>query len=154
MKKKSLKPAKNELITTIQALLQRDFFQTQEEICVALEKRGFQLNQAMVSRVLHKLGAIKIVEGDRVVYRLPTELVSVTSKNSLNQLVLKISHNENLIVVQTVPGSAQLVARLLDQPKKLGILGTVAGDDTIFVAPESTKKIQQILASVTQVLLG
>jgi transcriptional regulator of arginine metabolism len=154
MKKPFLKPAKSELITTLQTLLQSGFFQTQEEICAALEKQGFQLNQAMVSRVLHKVGAIKIVEEGSVVYRLPTESVSVTSKDSLHQLVLDISHNESLIVVRTVPGSAQLVARLLDQPKKMGILGTVAGDDTIFVAPENTKKMQQILANVTRVLLG
>ncbi len=146
---------KAEFIIAVQELLQNNkTVGTQEEIKSALQKQGFVVNQVKVSRVLHKLGAIKIYEGDKVVYRLPTELVSITPDDSLKQLVLKISHNESMIVIQTAPGCAQFVARFLDQTKDIGILGTVAGDDTIFVSPETVKQVKHIHKNIYKLLLG
>lgn len=153
IKKEKVKLEKTKLNAVIRDLLQNETFETQEDICQMLQKKGFAVNQVMVSRMLHKLGAIKINEENRVVYRLPTELVAITPSNSLSQLILNISRNETLIIVRTSPGSAQLVARLLDHKKQLGILGTVAGDDTIFIAPETTKKIQTVFEDVSECLL-
>jgi transcriptional regulator of arginine metabolism len=51
-------------------------------------------------------------------------------------------------VINTTPGSASLVARQLDQTKPEGILGTIAGDDTIFVAPLSARKIEQTISAI------
>lgn len=131
---------KADLIIAIQELLQKGKLAKQEDIRAELEKKGMVVNQTMISRVLHKLGAVKISEGNNPVYRLSSEFKSVSPDDSLKHLILNISHNESLIVIETTPGSAQLVARLLDQKKEMGILGTVAGDDTIFVAPKSTAK--------------
>lgn len=147
-------PQKTKLLQTIQNLLENAAIETQEEMCKALAKQGIEVNQAMVSRILHKLGAIKMNEGDKVVYRLPNEFALVTPKNSLNQLILSIDNNENLIVINTAPGSAQLVASLLDQHKQLGILGTVAGDNTIFIAPKNSKEILMLKQKINQILLG
>jgi transcriptional regulator of arginine metabolism len=146
--------AKTELLTAIQDLLQKDVAGTQEDIRQALRKQGIDVNQAMISRVLHKLGAIKMNEGGRTVYRLPAELITVTSKSLLSQLILGIANSETLIVIQTMPGSAHLVARLLDQRKQIGILGTVAGDDTVFVAPTVAKNIKAVVQSISRILLG
>lgn len=145
---------KIDLIVAIQDLLQKKMVRTQDEIREALRKLDFEVNQAMISRILHKLGAIKMNEGNQVVYRLPSELMAITPKDQLKQLVLKITHNETLIVIQTSPGSAQLVARLLDQKNISGILGTLAGDDTIFVAPEKTKFIAELYQTIREILLG
>lgn len=147
-------PNKTTLLQTIRNLLETSAIETQEDMCKALAKRGIEINQAMVSRILHKLGAVKMNEGDKVVYRLPTaEFAPVTPKNSLSQLILSIDSNENLIVINTAPGSAQLVASLLDQHKKMGILGTVAGDNTIFIAPKSVKEIQSLRQKISNILL-
>jgi transcriptional regulator of arginine metabolism len=54
-----------------------------------------------------------------------------------------------LIVINTTPGSASLVARQLDQTRPEGILGTIAGDDTIFVAPVSSRKIEQTVEAIS-----
>jgi transcriptional regulator of arginine metabolism len=59
-----------------------------------------------------------------------------------------------LIVIRTAPGSAQLVAGLLDKGKEIGILGTVAGDDTIFIAPIKTQQIKQVFQKVYALLLS
>jgi transcriptional regulator of arginine metabolism len=143
-----------DLFVAIQDLLRKGKVGTQEDIRAAMAKQGITLNQARISRVLHKLGAIKINEGEEVVYRLPTELVSITPNDSLRQLILSVTHNESLIVIQTAPGSAHLVARFLDLKNDFGILGTVAGDDTIFVAPEKIKNIALTCKKIHQLLLG
>lgn len=154
MTKSKLNPNKADLVLAIQELLQNKAVGTQEEICAALQNSGFSVNQVKISRLLHQIGAIKMNEGAKVVYRLPSEFMSVTPKDSLKQLVLSIKHNESLIVIQTAPGSAQLVARVLDLKKQAGVLGTVAGDDTIFVAPENIQQIKQIFQNIYQMLLS
>lgn len=146
--------SKDQLVHTIKELLQKDFVETQEDIRHALNLKGLAANQAMISRILRKLGAIKMQEGERVTYRLPIEFNSIIPQHSLSQLILQIIHNETMIVISTTPGSAQLVARMLDQRKQLGILGTVAGDDTIFIAPESIKEVKSIYQKITKLLLG
>lgn len=141
------------IIVAIQELLRNKSVGTQEEIRLALQDKGFVANQVKISRVLHKIGAIKMVENDRVVYRLPTELVTISPKDNLNQLVLNITHNESLIVINTAPGAAQLVARLLDLEEVTGILGTIAGDDTIFIAPQKIGEIKTVYERLYKFLL-
>ncbi len=152
--KNSEKQNKLDLTLAIKQLLRNDNVGTQEEICHALEKLGHSVNQAKISRTLHKLGAIKMVENNRTVYRLPVELITVSPGHSLRNLILSIESNDFLIVIQTTPGSAQLVARVLDHHREVGILGTVAGDDTIFIAPKKTDHIKNILKNITQLLQG
>lgn len=145
---------KTDLIISVQALLQKKTVRTQEEIKAALEKQGFVINQAQVSRILHKLGAIKVSESGQVAYRLPTELVSVNPNDSLKQIILNVTYNDFLVIIHTAPGCGQFVARFLDQQKDIGIAGTVAGDDTIFVAMEKTKEIKNIYQKIHNLLLG
>jgi transcriptional regulator of arginine metabolism len=143
------------IISLLQQLLRSESSAgTQEEIGKDLAKHGILLNQVKISRLLHKLGAIKMIENKRTVYRLPTELVPITPEHTLKNIILSIRQNETLIVVQTTPGSAQFVARFLDQSRDSRILGTVAGDDTIFIAPTSHKVIKSLAQRLTQILLG
>ena len=70
------------------------------------------------------------------------------------QLFKEIEANESMIVLHTTPGSASLLARHLDTSRRaIGILGTIAGDDTIFVVPASTKKITTVIRNMKQELL-
>lgn len=138
------------VIEALKALLMAGSVGTQEEIKHALEQQGYPLNQSKISRLLRKLGAIKITnEHKEIVYTLPREPAPPTSKNVLSQLVINITLNESLIVIHTNPGSASLIGRLLDHNnQELHILGTVAGDDTVFIAPKSTKHINKTLLAI------
>jgi transcriptional regulator of arginine metabolism len=69
----------------------------------------------------------------------------------LRQLVLDIEHNESMVIIRTSPGAAQLIARLLDSVGKAeGVLGTIAGDDTIFIAPLKVSDIEHTMKNMRQ----
>ncbi|MBS1962844.1 MAG: arginine repressor [Bdellovibrionales bacterium] len=132
---------------------------TQDEIREALEKRKFQVTQSTVSRDLKRIGAIKTIDSEgRTVYRLGEDLmnapVPATVANSMKELVTEVSANGAMIVVHTSPGSASLVARHIDSAMAGEVLGTIAGEDTIFVAPADVKKIAATLAFLQRALLG
>ncbi len=133
-------------------ILSKGDLSTQEEFVEELKSQKFDVTQSTISRDLRRLGAIKMSgPGGTVVYRLPedqaTPLPAAVS-NGLRGLLLDIEHNGSMIVIHTSPGSASLVARHLDAVRPRGILGTIAGDDTIFVAPASTKEIRATIEEI------
>ena len=87
-----------------------------------------------------------------MVYCLPTELGVPTASSPLKNLVLDIDHNHSVVVIRTSPGAAQLIARLLDSLGKAeGILGSIAGDDTIFSTPApgfSTEELRDAILNL------
>jgi transcriptional regulator of arginine metabolism len=126
------------LVRVFKALLKEERFGSQSDIVDALRVEGFNnINQSKVSRMLTKFGAVRTRNAKmEMVYCLPAELGVPTVSSSLRELVLDIDYSEALVVIHTGPAAAQLIARLLDSlGKSEGILGVVAGDDTIFITP-------------------
>jgi transcriptional regulator of arginine metabolism len=140
------KESKNETqerLAVLKQLIREGEASTQEELCEALRKKKFDVTQSTVSRDLRRIGAVKTTNAeDEVVYVLPDDVIRSRVHTPLEGLLTEIVANESMIVIHTTPGSASLVARHLDSLRSgLGILGTLAGDDTIFVVPESVRKI-------------
>ncbi|AOW77678.1 MAG: transcriptional regulator of arginine metabolism [Colwellia sp.] len=132
-------------------LLKQEQFGSQGDIVDALKKQGFDnISQSKVSRMLSKYGAVRTRNArQEMVYCLPAELGVPTAKSPLRQLVIDIEYNEVMIIVRTSPGAAQLIARLLDSLSKSdGVLGTIAGDDTIFIAPTHVGQIKETIAKL------
>lgn len=135
---------------------------TQAEIQQELEKQGIPCSQPKISRLLHQIGAVKIIDSQgKTQYRLPHEagliheLTSPQEKALIQQWILDVTANETLIILHTTPGAAGMVARILDQQRiNLGILGTIAGDDTIFIAPKSSAQIAVIAHKIKELLLS
>lgn len=127
---------------------------TQEDICAALEKLGYEINQSKASRLLRKIGAVKVVnEQGLTVYSLAREPAPPSMNTPLRNLILDIVSNETLVVIFTSPGSASMVARVLDYNQiTTEILGTIAGDDTIFVAPKTIKEIEKLTEEIKELL--
>ncbi|WP_394131211.1 transcriptional regulator ArgR [Shewanella maritima] len=141
----------DELVKTFKAILKEERFGSQSEIVSALQSEGFaNINQSKVSRMLSKFGAVRTRNAKQeMVYCLPAELGVPTAGSPLKNLVLDVDHNQAMIVVRTSPGAAQLIARLLDSiGKPEGILGTIAGDDTIFISPSNITTIDDTLETV------
>ncbi|AIZ78229.1 transcriptional regulator ArgR [Actinobacillus equuli subsp. equuli] len=141
------------LSEAFKALLKQEKFGSQGEIVNALQELGFEnINQSKVSRMLSKFGAVRTRNTKmEMVYQLPAELGVPTTSSPLKNLVVDIDYNDVLIVVKTSPGAAQLIARLLDSMGKgEGILGTIAGDDTIFITPTRSTAMEDLIQNITE----
>ena len=122
-------------LDALKKLLSQGTLSTQDDLRTKLEKLGHRVTQSTISRDLRKLGTVKVIDSTgQTAYRLSDESPPPAKAASLTDLVLDIKSNGILVVIHTLPGSASLVARHLDQVHPGGILGTLAGDDTIFVA--------------------
>ncbi len=107
-----------------------------------LGDEGVEATQTTVSRDLEELGAVKVrVPGGATVYALP-ELPSrqVAPEDHLRRVlgewVVEVANSLNLVVLRTPPGSAHVVGSALDRGGIGGIVGTVAGDDTVLVVAD------------------
>ena len=134
----------------LKELLEKGELSTQEELVHELKRKNFEVTQSTISRDLRKLGVIRVVDpSGRTVYKLSSEPAALpVTQQGIKNLITGINHNGSLIVIHTSPGSASLVARQLDILKRDGLLGTLAGDDTVFVAPASVLKVEQLLKSI------
>jgi transcriptional regulator of arginine metabolism len=122
------------------ALLLADHAVTsQAQLVDLLAAEGVIATQATVSRDLEDLGAIKVrAAGGDTVYaipELPTEQRAPEAhlRRVFSEWVVEVAHSANLVVLRTPPGSAHVVASALDRSGLAGVVGTVAGDDTLIV---------------------
>lgn len=128
----------------IQRLLTANTVATQEELRRRLAKEGFVATQTTLSRDLAWLGARRVSRaGGGTTYAL--DGLPAHPVRELRELIVDVSYNQALVVVLTRPGAASAIARALDEERPKEMLGTLAGDDTIFVAPAlrvSTRKLR------------
>ncbi|ATC97036.1 arginine repressor [Pseudoalteromonas tunicata] len=144
------------LIQTIKELLKNEQVRSHYELSYYLAERGFDnVSQPQISRILNQLGAVSIKNAQgQAVYVLQRELMMPTLDTEVGELVIEVHHNEALVVVQTLPGAADIISRVLEkQSKKLHILAAIAGDDSVMILPNKidgidllVKKIRQIFA--------
>jgi transcriptional regulator of arginine metabolism len=111
---------------------------SQEELVARLSIAGITATQATVSRDLLELGAVKLKRAGSIRYVMPDQVDAGHAAEKLDRLLTEwvdaIIPAGNLIVLKTPPGSANLVANALDAAGLEEVAGTLAGDDTIFVA--------------------
>ena len=131
-------PSKNQRQRMIADWLRDYRVGSQEELVARLSLAGISATQATVSRDLDELGAVRIKRDGSIRYVLPDQVDPNYAAAKLDRLleewVDSIVPAGNLLVLRTPPGSANLVANALDSADVPDIAGTIAGDDTIFVA--------------------
>lgn len=147
-----MKMAKNERQEAMLRLVRAKEISTQEELARELESEGWQVTQATVSRDIKDLGIIKVTlpSGgtkysvlDRTGDVAPGRLLSVFS-----HCVLSSDVAMNLVVVKTLPGMANAAASALDSIHLSGVVGSIAGDDTVFIATPSNEDALAINATI------
>ena len=129
---------KAERHSAILDLVNRGTAHTQQEIAAALARRGVRATQATISRDIQELGLVRSGAG----YRSSAALV--------RELVLSVEVVEPMAVIRTPPGTANLVARRIDEAALPGVAGTVAGDDTIIAVlrrPSAGRALKELLAN-------
>jgi transcriptional regulator of arginine metabolism len=118
---------------------------SQAQLVQLLESEGVIATQATVSRDLEDLGAVKVrIPGGAMAYAIPEytkERITGTDdhlRRLMGEFVVEVSHSGNLVVLRTPPGSAHVVASAVDRAGVTGVLGTVAGDDTLLLVCAET----------------
>jgi transcriptional regulator of arginine metabolism len=138
--------AKQQRQQAIARLIGRQQVANQPQLLDLLAASGITATQATVSRDLDELGAIKVrAPGGQAVYALPElesdRLVPFEQlRRVLGEWVGEVAVSANLVVLRTPPGCAHVVASALDRSGLDGLIGTVAGDDTLLcvAAPDTT----------------
>jgi len=131
----STKQQRQQIITR---LIAQENVCSQPHLQEMLKDQGIEATQATISRDLEELGAVKIrVAGGDSIYAIaeyaPARVApSDQLRRVMAEWVAEVTSSGNLVVVRTPPGCAHVVASALDRSGLSGLLGTVAGDDTIF----------------------
>jgi len=107
---------------------------TQEELLESLRREGVRATQGTLSRDLARLGARRVSRPDGAYYEAGDGAPDAVAA-AVAGLVSAVATNGSLVVIRTLPGSAPAVARAIDLARRTDVLGTIAGDDTVFVAP-------------------
>ncbi len=113
---------------------------TQRELAAALRERGFRTTQATISRDVAELGLVKVDREGAQAYALPPRLVEAETSGEerlrtlFRDLPIEIREAGLLLVLRTLPGSAHAIAAALDRARWPEVAGSIAGDDTVFVA--------------------
>jgi transcriptional regulator of arginine metabolism len=120
-------------------LIRDKAIRSQTELAELLAGEGVQVTQATLSRDLEELGAVKvsgaylIPEDGKRPLRETTEQGPARLLRLLRELLTGVDHSGNMAILRTPPGAAQFLASALDRSGLTDVVGTIAGDDTIFV---------------------
>lgn len=131
----------------IAQLLRRESITSQEELAERLAADGIVATQATISRDLEQLGAVKIRRNGATAYALPEQLGTPAAPRLaaiVRDWVRSADTAANLVVLKTPPGSAHLVGVAFDQAELAEVVGTISGDDTIFVATRSAAEAETL----------
>lgn len=123
---------------------------TQRELVAALHAKGFRVTQATVSRDVSEIGLRKVRVGGAQVYVLPSAEPALEQSGAqrlgqlLSDLPIDVRRSGLLLVVRAVPGTAHAIAAAVDRANWSEVLGTIAGDDTLFIACADAASLERV----------
>lgn len=129
-------------------LVNNNDIETQAELTQKLLEGGFGATQATISRDIKELGITKIMTPARrykYVYAQAQKTISNKYSNLFKEAVVSIKSAGNIIVVKTIVGSANSAAAFVDNLDNPDIIGTLAGDDTIFLVVSSQTAVEGVI---------
>lgn len=135
--------------TKILELISKREVETQEELAEGLKAMGIDVTQATISRDIKELRLVKVMSksGKYKYATIGQSQEGITDR--LNKIfensVVSIDNAMNIIVIKTIPGAAQICASAIDYMGLDEIVGSLAGDDTVFVAIRTTDSIETVL---------
>lgn len=134
----------------IREIVGRRRIRTQQELAAALRELGIRATQATISRDVAELELVKVQRGGALVYALPARAdgAGPTSAQRLAELLgdlpIEVHEAGLLLVIKTVPGSAHAVANALDRVGWNEPAGSLAGDDTVFLAFRDRPSLRRV----------
>ena len=134
----------------IKEIIDKNKVETQEDLATALRAEGIEVTQATVSRDIKELMLVKVPDANgQYHYAYPKEhnmlLTPGRLERTFQDSLIGIRVSQCMVVIRTLPGTAQAVAYAVDYMKWEEVLGTIAGDDTVFVAMENAEGVKAFL---------
>ena len=137
-------------------IIQSKEVETQEQLAEELKNNGFDITQATVSRDINELKLIKVVNAygtySYVTSSQGDSFLSNKLANIFSQTVLYVDHVDKFIVLKTISGAGAAAAEALDSLKFNGIVGTVAGDNTVFILVRKEEDTKEIIHQVKKMI--
>ena len=151
---------KNSRLEALRLIISSQQLGSQDELLNALQKEGFKLTQATLSRDLKQLKVAKAASmSGNYVYVLPNETMykRISSPNSIREMMtvpgfISINFSGNIGIIKTRPGYASSIAWNIDNSNIPEILGTIAGDDTIFIVIKEGIRHQTVIETLSHVV--
>ncbi|MGE5431882.1 MAG: arginine repressor [Syntrophomonadaceae bacterium] len=137
----------------IKEILNNKFISNHEDMLKLLVKEEITITQATLSRDFAELGVIRTFTdtGSRYVLNLYESGKQIARLIGFE--ILNVENNESMIVIRTLAGRAQGVAHYIDRLNRVEILGTVGGDDTVIVIPNSHKNVDKVVALIKNMMM-
>ncbi|WP_241623443.1 arginine repressor [Rosenbergiella epipactidis] len=134
------------LVTLCQQLIIRGAYTHQTALQQDLEKIVGRVSLATISRLLKQLGVTKIqnARGQRIYAIDGLQQPKVTPQHPLAEMVIDIVNSESFVLIHTAPGYGQAIARLIDCQHADDVLGVVAGNDNVWIAPKDCQSTTQL----------
>ena len=151
---------KNNRLEALRLIISSQQLGSQDELLIALQKEGFKLTQATLSRDLKQLKVAKAASmSGNYVYVLPNETMykRISTPNSIREMMkvpgfVSINFSGNMGVIKTRPGYASSIAWNIDNSDIPEIIGTIAGDDTIFIVIKEGLRHQDVINALSDVV--
>ena len=151
---------KNSRLEALRLIISSQQLGSQDELLAALQKEGFKLTQATLSRDLKQLKVAKAASmSGNYIYVLPNETMykRVSTPNSIREMMtvpgfVSINYSGNIGVIKTRPGYASSIAWNIDNSDIPEIIGTIAGDDTIFIVIKEGVRYQEVTRALDNII--
>lgn len=141
----------------LQVIAESDI-ETQEELTRKLSEKGIETTQATISRDIRELSLKKVTSaGGKQHYTVGKRMQSANASSYIQILssgILSMEPAENLIIIKTVSGVAMGVAAALDHLAIDGLVGSIAGDDTIFLAIRTKQMVSSVMDKIRETIEG
>jgi transcriptional regulator of arginine metabolism len=124
---------------------------TQEELARELVQHGVQTTQVTLSRDIREMGLVKTADGYRT---LPSEKSGPELADVIDEYMQDVKVAQNMVVIRTSPGNANTLAVALDNEDLPDVVGTVAGDDTIFVVAPDNESAAALRLKLLELITG
>jgi len=144
----------------IRDLVERRSIRTQQELATALRERGFRATQATISRDVAELQLVKVSREGVAVYATPARFADTdpSGEERLRRLFhdapVEFREAGHILVLVTLPGSAHAIAAALDRARWPEAVGTIAGDDTLFIACADRRTLARLRGRLERLATG
>ena len=142
--------------TKILEIIENNAIETQEELAVRLKEEGFDVTQATISRDIRemKLTKISMENGKQKYTAIKNAEVGISDrlKRVFRDAVIKVDYAQNMIVIKTHNGMGMAVAVAVDNMQNTDILGSIAGDDTVFCVARTHNQAVEFIQKLNKIM--